>query len=287
MDKDTLFALLENSGSLPMLPQSVSEILAMLKNPLDTDLDALVERVSRNEPLNELMLRNLNSGYYQLGKKLTSVREAVVYLGMHAVQNLTIFFISRLLFPDAQRIRQNRTFDMPRYWRHVIGTSAAASMLASRAHRGDGHKYFTYGLIHDIGIALLDACLPDLIDEVAVRVSNGIHQLAAERALMGGLSHAEAGAWLCRRWNLREDITAIVERHHAPFIAGPDAAEVRLIHVADTISTIYYERLLGMNDARAVSPHILSLAGVSEADAQAVADALPQEVERIHSYFIT
>ncbi len=286
MDKDTLFKLLENSGSLPELPQSISEILAMLKNPLETDIDVLAEKVSQNEQLNALMLANLNSGYYHINKKLASVREAVVYLGMQAVQNLTVFFISRLLFPDGPRGKK-RSFDMPRYWKHVIGTSVAGSMLSARTKQGDRYKFFTYGLIHDIGIALLDACLPDLIDEIAVRVSDGIHQLVAERSLLGGLTHAEVGAWLCRRWGIREDITGIVEHHHAPFLAGPNAAEVRLIHVADTISTMYYEKLLGLSTSHTISPHILSLAGVTETDAQAVAAALPQEVESVHGYFIS
>lgn len=286
MDKEILLERLEDSDRLPKLPQHISEILAMLKNPMDVDLDVLIEKVTQSGELNELMINNINSGYFRVARKITTIRDAVVYLGMQTVQNLLIFFISRQLFSGVPRTSKKRTFDMPSYWRHVIGTSVASSMLASRIRQGDPYKLFTYGLIHDIGIALLDACLPELIDEASEKVLGGIHQLAAERSVFGGLTHAEIGAWLCGKWNIREDITNIVAYHHAPFIAKTNISEVKLLHVADVISTEYYEKLLGVSINHKISPHILNALGITDTDVQAVADALPQEVESLHSYFI-
>ncbi len=285
MDKEKLFELLEHSERLPKLPQNISEILAILDDLVEVDVDLLADKVAHTEHLNELVLSNLNSGYYQMSRPVTSVRDAVVYLGMHTVRNLLIYFISLQLFPDTPGTAKRRTFDMPRYWRHVFGTSLAASMLAQRRGQGDRFKLFTYGLTHDIGIALIDACLPGLMDDVTDKVLGGIHQLAAERAVFGGLTHAEIGAWLCRKWSLPDDMTNIVEYHHAPFIAKATAGDVRLIHVADVISTMYYEKLLGLDADHTVSPHILKLAGVTAEDAQAVIDALPHEVEHARSYF--
>ncbi len=286
MDKEKLFELLEHSERLPMLPQNISGIFALLRDPAQTDIDSLADAVSQTEPLYEMILSNLNSGYYQLSKPVTSIRDAVAYLGMHTVQNLLIYFMSRQLFPDHPRTEKSRTFDMPRYWRHVFGTSLAAGKLCVRHRLGDKHKLFSYGLIHDIGIALIDACLPGLLDDVTDKVLGGIHQLAAERAVFGGLTHAEVGAWLCRRWGLPDDITSIVQYHHAPLFAKTHAQEVRLMHVADVISTEYYEKLLGVSLSHSISAQIMSSLGITEENRQEVIDELPTEVERIRSYFV-
>lgn len=285
MEKERVFELLENSEHLPKLSQNVSEILEMLKNPTGLDIDKLVQKVTQSNQLNDLMIKNLNSGYFQLNKKIATIKEAVVYLGMQTVQNLLIFFISRQLFSDMPRINKNRSFDMPRYWRHVIGTSVASCMLSSRIKQGDKYKLFSYGLIHDIGIALLDACLPELIDEVSKKLMRGIHQLVAERSVLGGITHAEVGAWLCRKWNIREDITNIVEYHHTPFFAKFNSDDVKLIHVADVFSTEYYEKLLGVNINHEINNQIMDSLGITNMDRQAVIDALPQEVDRLRNYF--
>lgn len=283
MEKERVFELLENSEHLPKLSQNVSEILEMLKNPTGLDIDKLVEKVTQSDQLNDLMIKNLNSGYFQINKKITTIKEAVVYLGMQTVQNLLIFFITRQLFSDMPL--KNRSFDMPHYWRHVIGTSVASCMLSSRIKQGDKYKLFSYGLIHDIGIALLDACLPELIDEVSEKLMKGVHQLVAERLVLGGITHAEVGAWLCRKWNIREDITNIVEYHHTPFLAKTNSDDVKLIYVADVISTEYYERLLGVNINHEISDQIMDSLGITNVDRKAVIDALPQEVDKLHNYF--
>lgn len=201
MNKEKIYELLEASEHLPELPESVSQIIDILNNPVALDIDKLAEKLSSNGHLNELMIKNLNSGYFQLNRKINSIKEAIVYLGMKTVQNLLIFFITRQFFPDAPA-RKARTFDMVHYWKHIIGTSVASCILSSRLQAADKYKLFSYRLMHDIGIAVLDMYLPELIDEVSEKLKSGMHQLVAERTVMGGITHAEIGAWLCRKWNL-------------------------------------------------------------------------------------
>lgn len=285
MKKEELFELLEKSQYLPKITNHISEILELLSNPVNLNVDELVKKVSSNETLNDLMISNLNSGYFQLSRKVSSIKEAIVYLGMHTVQNLLIFFITRQLFPDCS-IKRDRTFDMVRYWKHVLGTSVASSMLSLRLKQGDKFKLFSYGLIHDIGIAVLDVCLPELIDEVSEILKRGVHQLVAERSVLGGITHADIGAWLCRRWNIREDIVNIIEYHHTPFLAKSNTFDVKLMHVADTISTEYYEKLLGLNLNHGISSQVIDSLGLTGKDIEAVSQALPNELEKLGHYFL-
>ena len=68
-------------------------------------------------------------------------------------------------------------------------------MIAADCNLCDKEKIFTYGLIHDIGITVLDICLPEHLDKIHTMQLNGIHQLVAEKIVLGGLTHENIGMW--------------------------------------------------------------------------------------------
>lgn len=284
INKEDLFELFENSTLLPKPSREVSEILELLHNPVELDIDELSNKISRVHNLNELMMKNLNTGYFRSNKEISSIREAIVYLGMQTVQNLLIFFITQQLFSHTP-IDKPRVFNMNHYLKHVLGTSVASSMLASELKMGDKYKLFSYGLIHDIGIAVLDTCVPDLLDEITLKLEKGMHQIVAERSLLGGITHAEVGAWICRKWNIREDIINIVAFHHTPFVGQPTNTELKLIHLADVISNQYYEKLLGVNLNPNINKQIMDSLGITDKHIQTIADRLPEEVDKLSNYF--
>ncbi len=283
MQKEKIFELIEESQYLTELPKDMSQILDMISNPINVDIDELIDKISKSSELHSLILKKINSGYFKLNKEIKTIKEAVVFLGMQTVQNLMIFFMTLQVFPGATN-KDERTFNMNKYWKHVLGTSVASCMLASRLKKGDIYKLFTYGLIHDIGIIVLDNCLPNLLDEITEKLLNGVHQLVAERIVLGGMTHAELGAWLCRKWNIREDIIKIVELHHTPFIAKTNE-DVKLMYAADVISTDYYASLLGINQNHNINNKVMESLGLTKEDIQAVIKAFPEELEKVTHYF--
>lgn len=231
------------------------------------------------------MINNLNTGYFKINKEIKTIKEAIIYLGMQAVQNLLVFFITKQLFyglsPD-----NKRSFNSRQYNKHVLGTSVASSMLATELRLGDKYKLFSYGLIHDIGIAVLDACVPQLLDEIIVKLKGGMHQIIAERIVLGGITHAEIGAWICKRWNIREDITNVVEFHHRPFSIVENTIELKLMYIADTISTEYYEKLLGVNLNHQINESVMDSLGVTENQIQIIKRELAGEIEKSNHFFM-
>ncbi len=284
MKNEIIFEHLERSKKLPVLSLEIQEIMNMLQNPVDLDVDCLVDKVSELKDLNEMILKSLNRGYFQSGKKIESMKEAIIRLGLKSVQNLLIFFMTRQLFPEGDSSK--RSFDMHTYWKHVLGTAVAGSLLSERLHKGEKYKLFTYGLIHDIGIPVLDVCMPEKLDEVGTKLKAGIHQLVAERSVLEGLSHAEIGGWLCRRWGIREDIINIIEYHHTPLLLKDGNEDCLLMHTADVMSSEYYTRLLGININHRISDRIMDILGLTVQDYRYIVQKLPEEVDRIN-YFLT
>ncbi len=284
MKKELIFELLDHSEKLPVLSPEIQEIMKMLQYPTDLDVNCLAEKVSEQKELNEMIIKSLNLGYFQNGKRIESIKEAIIRLGLKSVHNLLIFFMTRQLFPEGDSSK--RSFDMRTYWKHVLGTSVASTLLSERLQKGEKYKLFTYGLIHDIGIPVMDVCMPENLDEVATKLKSGIHQLVAERSVLDGISHAEIGGWLCRRWGIREDIINIIEYHHTPLLLKEYNEDCLLMHTADVISSEYYTRLLGININHRISDRIMDMLGLTAQDYRYIVQKLPEEVDKIN-YFLT
>jgi len=284
MQNERIFQLIEKSGQLPQLPENISNILYIIKNPIEADIDLLIDQVSRSSEINNMILKNINCGFFQLKKEIRTLREAIVYLGMQTVQNMMIFYITLQFFPQAGKTA-GRTFDMHRYWKHVLGTSVASFLLARRIKKWDKYELFSYGLMHDIGIVVLDTCLPELLDRVAEKVLSGVHQIVAERICLGGITHGEIGAWLCRKWNIREDIVNVVEFHHTPYRAEASQELVKLIYIADVISSKLYEKMLGINIDHNLNEKVMNELGITDEHIQEVTRDFPEELEKALYYF--
>jgi diguanylate cyclase (GGDEF)-like protein/PAS domain S-box-containing protein len=282
---NSILEQIEKSGKLPKIPEGLYEILELLYDPSELDIEVLAEKVGVCGELNTLVLENINSGYFNIYKKVVSIEEAIILLGMKTVLNLIVFFITRLLF-DLDLDRKDRRFDIYHYWRHVLGTSIAAQMISQKLNKGDKHMLFTYGLIHDIGIPVLDNCLPDHLDQISDKVMNGTHQIVAEKVVLGGLTHSDIGAWLCRKWHFREDITDIVLHHHTPLLSELESIDTMIMYVADVMSIDNNERLIGLATDYGVSEKVLDLIGLTREAYDEIASSLSKEIEKVGTYFV-
>lgn len=242
MVEHNIIKLIKASGRLPKMSKDFGEILKMLQDPNDYDMDTCAQYFTRFPQLGDALLKALK---YKVKFKHTinTVKEALGYLGARNAKNIAISYMARLLLPDSQG--RATFFDNKKYWKHVIGTAAAAYLIAEKSGISDKHKLFSYGLIHDIGVTVLDICLPDYLDKVHELHQKKVHQIVAEKIVLNGITHAEIGKWICGEWGLPDEIAAVVGYHHTPLLTQNYVDEVKIMHLADSISTNYYEKLIG------------------------------------------
>jgi len=249
----------------------------MINNSNNIDITEFAGQVAKCGNLSEVLLINVNSGYFTLQRKIDSLSDAIVYLGMQAVERLVIAYLIKSLIPA--EIGKSKELNREKYWKHCLGTSIAATLLAEKLGKADKYKYFAYGLIHDIGIVMLDICLPNLIDEVVIMQNKGISQIIAERLVMEGFTHEQSGSWQCEKWGLPEDIKEIVEHHHTPLSARKYLEEVNIMCLADSIGSFYYERLLCINTNYMFNTNVMSKLGITENDIEEIGRVLSEKVE--------
>ncbi|HHY78611.1 MAG TPA: HDOD domain-containing protein [Clostridiales bacterium] len=281
MQNHIIIKQIKESGYLPQIPKDFGEVLNMLLEPCEFNMDECIEKLSKIPELETTLIQVLNHTS-RLNRVIVTLKDAVLYLGAKNTRMIAVAYITKLLLPN--KSGRAKIFNNKTYWKHCVGTSIASYMLADKTGLCDKDKIFTYGLIHDIGVTVLDICLPDHLDRIyTMKTEQGIHQIVAEKIVLSGITHTEIGMWLCDEWGIPDEIKEIIGCHHYPFVNTNTSNEVRVMYLADFISANHYQRLLGSKKSFNYSDRVMELLNVSKDLIDEIAGKLPGEVERINN----
>jgi HD-like signal output (HDOD) protein len=151
------------------------------------------------------VLRIINSAYFGLPRRVSSVRETVRFLGMQPLKNivLTVEVFEGLATGTCARVLQQEALARACAMREVLGRTPLAESA------------FAAGVLADVGVLMLNARLP--IDAAAInrRVQGGELPWVAELDRLG-CTHAEIGAAILARWNLPNAMVEAIALHHQP-----------------------------------------------------------------------
>ncbi|MQA39772.1 MULTISPECIES: HDOD domain-containing protein [Telluria group] len=213
---------------LPSLPAVVMELLNSIDQD-DVDISVLAKKVSYDQALTAKTLRLANSSLYGLQVKVTTIQQAITYLGFQTTRNLITAAAVTGCFAEGHC----PGFDHKAFWRHSIATAACAKVLA-RQMRFNQDYAFTAGLLHDIGRLVLVSCFPNQYSEtIAYREEHDCYLLEAERSVLG-VDHVDAGMALAEHWNFSDTMRLAIGGHHDPEAPGAGFLAA-IIHVADAI----------------------------------------------------
>ncbi len=213
---------------LPSLPAVVMELLTSIDQE-DVDISVLARKVSHDQALTAQTLRLANSSVYGLQVKVTTIQQAITFLGFQTTRNLITAAAVTGCFAEGQCAG----FNDKAFWRHSIATAACARVLARRMRFNQDYA-FTAGLLHDIGRLVLVSTYPERYAEViAARAAADRELLDAERAILG-VDHVTAGVALAAHWNFSDTMRLAIAHHHDPEAPGAGFLAT-IIHVANAI----------------------------------------------------
>jgi putative nucleotidyltransferase with HDIG domain len=213
---------------LPSLPAVVMELLGAIDQE-DADIAVLARKVAHDQALTAKTLRLANSSSFGLQVKVTTIQQAITYLGFQTTRNLITAAALTGCFPQGRC----PGFNDKAFWRHSIAPAVCARVLA-RHLRLSQEVAFTAGLLHDIGRLVLVTTWPERYQEVlAWRALHDSTVLDAERAVLG-VDHVQAGVALGTHWNFSETILLAIGHHHAPDTPGAGFLAT-IVHVANAM----------------------------------------------------
>ncbi len=233
----TLEQILADAGDLAALPQVVMRVIEISNDPGASAPD--LERVIATDPaLAAKILTLANSAYFGMPRRLSSLREAVVFLGFKSVRTLALAVTSFAVFmgksdPDALVRRA--------VWRHSLDTAQCArtltTLLPPSVHESfGGEEAFTGGLLHDIGKMALDHSRHDIYAALVVQAERENTRYFEVEARALPLGHGLIGAALAQHWNLPPPLCEAIAFHHTPRAAQINPRLTATISLANEIA---------------------------------------------------
>jgi putative nucleotidyltransferase with HDIG domain len=221
MNAIDLKRIFSEKQELLSLPQTLAEVLRIVRDDRST-ADDLAEALMKDPALTARTLRVVNSAFYGGDRKIGSMTQAVTTLGL---RQITALALSSSVYNLADKWQTN--FDRIKFWRHALEVAIASRMIAEQAGYRQIEEAFVAGLLHDIGLLILDHSFPEQSSQVWKEASRHGNLTDVEQETWG-TDHARVGQFILEQWQLPEDICRAVGAHHAVFVPGTDDQELVL-----------------------------------------------------------
>ncbi len=216
-DRDTkLVKIRVFVDKMPSLSTTVSKVLEICSRP-DTAPNDLNRVISLDPVLTGQVLKLINSAYYSLVNKVTSLTRAIIMLGLNTVKNLAL---STAIIRSVGQAKKSKALPIREFWAHSIGVGVMAKLLATErgVSLAEREEYFVAGLLHDLG----KIPFGDEYTEVLARVKAVQETLIFSERKVMALDHEEIGQMIATKWKLNAVITDAICHHHSPQSATPE-----------------------------------------------------------------
>ncbi|MCU0590230.1 MAG: HDOD domain-containing protein [Desulfobacterales bacterium] len=223
-------------GKLPTLPGVAIRILHAMRRETP-NIREISETIASDAPLSAKVLQVVNSSFYGLSNQITSVHQAMMYLGLNTVKNLALGFSLIKNFSD----KNKGAFDYVQFWKDSLIGAVAAKLITERTNKKHGENAFFLGLLQDIGMLIMSQSIPEAYGEVLAKAkSNGtlLHDL--ESASLN-FNHMEVGEYVTHGWGLPPAFSGPIGAHHAPERANQPTEDIDLQTKILHLSSLYID----------------------------------------------
>ena len=183
------------------------------------DITEIEKAIESDPALVAEVLRAANSAFFGGLTEVSSIRMAVLRLGLQRVTNLVFLATEKSRYTA----RQPYIVDLMRdLWHHASACAMAAEWISRRVRFPHlGETAFIGGLVHDIGKLFLLRVLDEMAREPAQ--GEAVSPELVREVLAN--AHADVGYRLLQTWHLPDIYQTIVRDHH---VEHPDPANVAL-----------------------------------------------------------
>lgn len=217
-------AALRRLSVVPPFPPIAARLLTTLAGN-SIQIKDLADLISSDAMFTGRILQYANSCQFGLVQPVRNVRHALVTLGLDRTRRITITAATSAYSRVAMR-----TPELKRCWQHTIATAVLSEEIGRRCGAFTEAAYAA-GIMHDIGRLGLLVAYPTVYENtVRDAAARCLDLLDYERETFG-VDHAEAGRWLCAKWNLPDEFHVIAGRHHDR-CEGVDLSLLKIVHVA-------------------------------------------------------
>ena len=214
---------------LPPFPETALKAIKVIKDS-DSSAQDLVNIIQYDQSITANILRFANSAYFGLRAKVTSLKQAVAYLGTKAIMDMLFLSGSLSYFRGEYTGYGLKGEDL---LSHSVSTALLCRILGERIELEETSTVFTAGLLHDIGKVVLSSFVSDKYNEIMQLVTHKKYSFVmAEREVLG-MDHAQVGGEMAQEWGIPAAIASPISLHHQFEKAPLEDISTPLVFLAD------------------------------------------------------
>lgn len=211
-ENKALAKFVASATRLPTLPGVVQRILRMVNDP-DVNLAELENVMQADQTMSFRLLKLANSVFYGMSRNVTTVRQAVVVLGLKTVRSMVLTIWTQSCTDRARSPLEVQL--QKQMFLHGLSVAVLSSRIGSKVSIGLEEDCFVGGLLHDIGrVALISEDAEGYKAQIADPVEAGAGSPEELERQVWGFDHSELGGQLIETYHLPAFLARAVSGHH-------------------------------------------------------------------------
>jgi HD-like signal output (HDOD) protein len=247
--------------NIPPQPSILLEIDRLIGKPAN-NLTSIGNLISRDVGLSAAIFRLVNSPFYKLPCRVTSIPKAITIIGLAQITNL----IKGLALRKAL---SGQELAYERFWEHSEEIATLSSIIAGKqvsvCNIAMDQAYMA-GLFHECGVPILMQRFPDYCKAFRLDQGNSWPDFREEDQHFN-TDHMIVGYLVAKHWNLPDFICQAIRFHHERL--SVDYAALTLVSILQMARHLH-KRLHHLSDAEwpSLADQVFHEIGVSEEGAQ-------------------
>jgi HD-like signal output (HDOD) protein len=203
---------------MPAFPNSVHRIWQLAAD-LNASSKDIVQVIETDPVMTLKILKVINSPFYGLPQKISSIQRAVVHIGINTITNMALSVAAMGVMKPSNAAG----FDAGEFLLHSLSTASICRLLAEKLQIPaiQCSDYFVAGLLHDFGKMIFAEFVGESYKTV-LETSRQQH-LALQDVEMTVLEidHSMVGRLLAEHWIFHHGLVDAINHHHSGDVRTP------------------------------------------------------------------
>jgi HD-like signal output (HDOD) protein len=244
-------------------------VLLSIKAEIESDepnIKRIAELINQDLGIAGFTLKVVNSVYFGLRRKISSVEHACKFLGLNRVIKLVSSVVLRFTLSEGRTDRFTESL-----WQSASHVANAATLLAQQLQYGTdcADDAYSLGLFHNAGMLLISTQFKDYAKVLKQAHIDGLSMSDAEEKNFQ-TTHELLGYMIAQSWGLAPELTNVIAYHHshALILASSDLYEKRLFALLKLAEHMTEENklLLGLTTDPEWQEHKATILDILELD---------------------
>lgn len=209
-------------SKLLAFPFTATKVMSLSNND-NTGAKQLSQVIISDPTISAQILRMANSVFFaSLNRRISSIHDAIVRIGFSETKRIVISMAVMDLF---DKKIHNAGFNRTGFWFHSISCAIIAEHIARRGKIVNGDDAFLSGLLHDLGILLMDEYFPEVLSCLLNNTADNASDFISEEKKAMSITHIDYTVALFDKWKIPVCITRGIAKKEKFRIYADDMIE--------------------------------------------------------------